>query len=68
MKDTISILFTFDSTLGSPAKEIILDIPACDWEQAQRLDYESRCDYIYRVCHYELMRPFVRRMDVKVLA
>lgn len=48
----------------------VVEIASAEWEAAQRLPYEERLDYIYRVCSFSHFRQYhykVRKIDIEIL-
>lgn len=68
MKEIVTVEISFISTLAQKPKRLTMNVAVDEWEQVQRLPYDLRMDYIHRMTDTELLRPQIRRVDVKVLA
>ncbi len=67
MNENITVEVSLISTLAQKPRRLTLIIGGDEWEQVQRLPFELRMDYIHRMTDTELLRPQIRRVDVKVL-
>ncbi len=67
MNENITVEVSLISTLAQKPRRLTLIIGVDEWEQVQRLPFDLRMDYIHRMTDTELLRPQIRRVDVKVL-
>ena len=67
MNENITIEVSLISILAQKPKRMVLNVAVAEWEQVQRLPLDLRMDYIQRMTDTALLRPQIRRVDVKVI-
>ena len=67
MNENITIEVSLISILAQKPKRMVLNVAVAEWEQVQRLPLDLRMDYLHRMTDTELLRPQIRRVDVKVI-
>lgn len=67
MGEKLNIRFTFYALDNLPPQIVEVEAPLNEWERAQRLDYEARMDYVFRLCNFDSQRDSVAKVDVKIL-
>lgn len=68
MGEKLNIRFTFYPVDNLPPQIVEVEAPLKEWERAQRLDYEARMDYVFRLCNFDTQRDSVAKVDVKIIS